>query len=78
MGADAQGESVYNMPLTSLPRLLVLGNEGVGLRPLIRKICKQLVSIPKQSSNTETFKGHVESLNVGVAAGVLISQFTAR
>lgn len=78
MGADAQGESVHNMPLTSLPRLLVLGNEGVGLRPLIRKICKQLVSIPKQSSNTETFKGHVESLNVGVAAGVLISQFTAR
>lgn len=75
MGADAQGESVYDTALPTLPKLLVLGNEGVGLRSLIRKACSQLVSIPRQGNNKGTFKGDVESLNVGVAAGILISNF---
>jgi 23S rRNA (guanosine2251-2'-O)-methyltransferase len=43
---------------------LVLGAEGEGVRPLVRRTCDAAVSIP--------LHGRVESLNVSVAAGVLL------
>jgi 23S rRNA (guanosine2251-2'-O)-methyltransferase len=42
----------------------VFGAEGKGLRPLVRKTCDAAVSIP--------LDGNVESLNVSVAAAVLL------
>jgi len=48
----------------TLPTTVFLGNEGRGLHRLVSERCDALVSIP--------FSGQIESLNVAVAAGVLL------
>lgn len=54
------------------PVILVLGNEGTGLRTNVKNGCNAFVSIPSAIGDA-SFNGSVDSLNVGVAAGVLIS-----
>jgi 23S rRNA (guanosine2251-2'-O)-methyltransferase len=64
VGLDEDGEQpVYQSRLTG-PVGLVMGAEGDGMRRLTRETCDELVRIPMY--------GHVESLNVSVAAGVCL------
>ncbi|NTV13693.1 MAG: 23S rRNA (guanosine(2251)-2'-O)-methyltransferase RlmB [Desulfobulbaceae bacterium] len=63
-GAEgASGKSIYDSDLSG-KACLVIGSEGKGLRPLIRKQCDFLISVP--------MAGQVESLNASVAAGVML------
>mgnify|MGYP003598677907 FL=1 len=49
---------------------LVIGGEGKGIRPLVRKRCDQLITIP--------MSGNFNSLNASVAAGILMFEINRR
>ena len=63
VGLDAQGKDRICDRVYPPKLAVVLGGEGRGIRPLIRRSCDYLVSIPMH--------GQVGSLNVGVAWGML-------
>ncbi len=48
--------------------VIVLGSEGRGLQPNIKKICDYLLAIPQR-------RGDVSSLNVSVAGAIFMSEF---
>jgi TrmH family RNA methyltransferase len=63
VGADTDGVGIEQYAATSRTAL-VLGNEGAGLSKGVREIVDASVAVP--------IRGHAESLNVGVAAGILL------
>jgi 23S rRNA (guanosine2251-2'-O)-methyltransferase len=64
VGLSAESSKMLDELDLTLPTAFVLGAEGTGLRRLVRDRCDWLVSIP--------MRGHVQSLNVSVAAGVAL------
>jgi len=67
VGTSAHGAVDYRELVLQTPWALVLGNEQKGLTPEQIKACGTTVSLPMQ--------GRVSSLNLSVAAGVLLYQF---
>ena len=64
VGAAAEARQSYTEWDWKLPAAIFLGNEGSGLHRLVREHCDTLVRIP--------VFGKLDSLNVSVAAGVLL------
>ena len=64
VGLAAEAVQTYDKMDFTIPTALVLGAEGIGIRRLVRERCDFLAAIP--------MKGHVDSLNVSVAAGVVL------
>jgi 23S rRNA (guanosine2251-2'-O)-methyltransferase len=64
IGAAADGTSDYTEWDWRVPSALFLGGEETGLHRLVRERCDALVRIP--------LHGRIESLNVSVAAGVIL------
>lgn len=67
LGADAAGEPVGTRHRAARAALVV-GNEGAGLTDEVRQRCDRLVAVP--------MAGPAESLNVAVAAGILLYELT--
>jgi 23S rRNA (guanosine2251-2'-O)-methyltransferase len=59
--ADMSGESIYGTDL-NVDLAIVIGGEGLGVKPLTLKLADKALSIP--------VRGKVNSLNASVAAGV--------
>ena len=64
VGADADAALTYREADLRGPLVLVVGSEGRGLAPPIRRRCDLLVRIP--------MRGHVASLNAAVAGSILV------
>ena len=64
IGLAGDADESYMEVDWTLPSALVLGAEGSGLRRLVRETCDRVVCIP--------MLGSVDSLNVSVAAGVVL------
>lgn len=64
VGAEGSGEEPWHAFDYTGPVGIVLGSEGKGLRPLVRKTCDKVLAIP--------LAGKVGSLNVGAAAAVFL------
>ena len=62
-GADMNGTDYRECDFKGAVALVV-GNEGKGISRLVREKCDQIVSLP--------LRGHINSLNASVAAGVLM------
>ncbi|MDO5300829.1 MAG: 23S rRNA (guanosine(2251)-2'-O)-methyltransferase RlmB [Clostridia bacterium] len=62
-GAAMEGED-YRKVNFSGPAAVVIGSEGEGISRLVAQSCDKLVSLP--------MKGHIDSLNASVAAGILL------
>ncbi|HSJ89998.1 MAG TPA: RNA methyltransferase [Anaerolineales bacterium] len=67
IGTSAHGDVEYQTFMPNIPWVLVLGNEQKGLSVEQIKACDLTVSLPMQ--------GRVSSLNLAVAAGVLLYRY---
>ena len=68
IGTSAHGDMEYHTFVPAIPWVLVLGNEQKGLSSEQTKTCDVVISLP--------MKGRVSSLNLSVAAGVFLYQFS--
>ena len=62
-GTAMNGED-YRKVNFSGPAAIVIGSEGEGMSRLVQESCDKIVSLP--------MKGHIDSLNASVAAGILL------
>ncbi|MGE0616480.1 MAG: 23S rRNA (guanosine(2251)-2'-O)-methyltransferase RlmB [Bacteriovoracia bacterium] len=71
LGTSEHAKARYDQVARDRAWLLVLGNEESGMRKQVEKNCDEICAIPPASADA----GEVTSLNVSVAAGILISRF---
>ena len=69
-GLDERGEQDYDQTPFSAPTVFILGGEGKGLHEHVRKQCDVVLRIP--------MAGAIASLNVSVAAGIILFEWRRR
>lgn len=72
IGTDMDGENIYNFEKPKKINL-ILGNEGNGMRDETEKLLHKKISIPRFGKSQST-----ESLNVSMAAGIILGQMFSK
>ncbi len=73
LGADMDGESIRKVACDPYAKsVFVLGSEESGISKSVREECDRIISIPHGMGEKNT----LESLNVSVAAGILLFEFS--
>ena len=72
-GTFLHGENIYTTPLKT-KGFIIMGNEGKGINSEIEKEINCKLTIPSFAQNDFA----TESLNVGVATGIILSEFKRR
>ncbi|PWN71306.1 RNA methyltransferase [Chryseobacterium phosphatilyticum] len=72
IGTDMEGENIYSFEKPEKINL-ILGNEGNGMRPETEKLLQKSISIPRFGKSQST-----ESLNVSMAAGIILGQLFSK
>lgn len=72
-GTFLDGENIYQTNLNH-KGFIVMGNEGKGISPEIEQLVDHRLTIPSFANNPHS----TESLNVGVATGIIFSEFLRR
>ncbi|MDR1407667.1 MAG: RNA methyltransferase [Tannerella sp.] len=72
-GTFTEGDNIYEKTL-SPSGIIVMGNEGAGIRPSVEALVRERLCIPSYPAGRATS----ESLNVAVAAAVICSEFRRR
>lgn len=72
-GTFLDGDNIYRQALGS-EGVIVMGNEGQGISPQVEKFVNRRLYIPPYPADS----AHVESLNVGMATAITLSQFRSR
>lgn len=70
IGLDEAGAEPYTGFAVDVPLVLVVGAEGKGLGRLVKETCDSLVRLP--------MRGHVASLNAGVAGSIVLYEIVRR
>ena len=69
-GTDSDGKTEYRKADWQGPLAIMIGSEGEGLSPILKRHCDFLISIPMH--------GKVNSLNAAVAAGIVTFEAAAQ
>ena len=64
VGASGKTKKTYTDVDYTVPTVIVMGSEDTGMTPEVEAVCDELVTIPEY--------GQINSLNVSVAAGVMM------
>ncbi len=72
IGTDMEGQNLYAFDKPEKMNL-ILGNEGNGMRPETEKLLQKSISIPRFGKSQST-----ESLNVSMAAGIILGQLFSK
>jgi 23S rRNA (guanosine2251-2'-O)-methyltransferase len=64
VGTEVDTDTSYTENIYDSPIVLVIGSEGNGMRPRVKKVCDHLIKIP--------MVGSTQSLNASVSAGIVL------